>query len=858
MFDPLDKKNGPLLKALKRAKLLAFFSLTLEKASTSLWRIATWLLFFCGLWLFELPQLFGLWSAIPVLLIFVFGIFYFLKQDVGNFHLPCTKELEQRIETDTHLPHRPLESLKDSLANPEKIQTHALWQSRQERLPALLSRLKIAPPKAMIAGKDPYGLRMIALIFFACGILIAGPQSLERLNQGLMPVDFTSGKATKSSDFTFWITPPEYTGLPQIVLNGQAQDEPETLRIAQGSILKLSLQGRFGAPALFIDNTPYKLTRIEKHNFLLEMEIKPGSSLRLRHLFLTRAQWDFEFISDHSPQITQAGEPEALPEGGLRFPLTLYDDYGVQDLSVTMKLDEIVEDAPLGEPIIKTRSVMSGAASTFEIQPVYDFTAHSWAGLPVTFTFEAYDHNGQSARLEPIKTILPERIFTHPVAQKLIVLRKKLIWSPKNDYEALARDIEALLMRPVDFEDDKIAFLAMRAAASRLLWSPPTLETSKSVVVLLWDTALRLEDGNLSLAARDLREAQMALEEALKNPEMSEAEISQLMRNLREAMAEYFMELQREMQKQKSEGQIPPMVSPDMLSQMIDPDALRAFLDQMESAMRSGERSSAQEMLSRLQRLLDMMNPSLSAPMPPDIQMMSKGINELQELIERQEDLLTQTRAQMQNFSSIKDIIRNYGIVLPENKRAMDMLELESMPPAPSLKRNTPLTAPKINTQPNKVEQEALRYILGQLMLDADKILDNIPKDMGLAEQEMRGSATALDKNEPQTSVSHQEKVLEHLKKAQEDLTQQMIARMEKMTGMMISGSRGMRTDPLGRPYGDQDGNNSMFPGSKVKIPDEAEHKQAQEILKLLRKRSGEFKRPSGELDYYRRLLRQF
>ena len=37
-----------------------------------------------------------------------------------------------------------------------------------------------------------------------------------------------------------------------------------------------------------------------------------------------------------------------------------------------------------------------------------------------------------------------------------------------------------------------------------------------------------------------------------------------------------------------------------------------------------------------------------------------------------------------------------------------------------------------------------------------------------------------------------------------------------------------------------------------------AEQKKAQEILRLLRRRAGELDRPDVELEYYRRLLRQF
>ncbi len=226
-----------------------------------------------------------------------------------------------------------------------------------------------------------------------------------------------------------------------------------------------------------------------------------------------------------------------------------------------------------------------------------------------------------------------------------------------------------------------------------------------------------------------------------------------------------------------------------------------------------------------------------------------------QELIDRQEDLLKQTDEQAKTLKTLKALERSYGQPLPFNQNILRELELENMPPPPQSNDNQTLR-PLINTQNNMAEQEALRYILGQLMLDADQALGEIPENMGLAEREMRGSSEALGKNDPGSSVPHQEKALEYLKEAQEQLSQQLMARMKQLTGIRMSGG-GMRYDPLGRPYGEKGGTNP-FPGQEVEIPSEAEQKRAHEILRLLRRRAGEQNRPREELQYYRRLLRRF
>jgi len=87
-------------------------------------------------------------------------------------------------------------------------------------------------------------------------------------------------------------------------------------------------------------------------------------------------------------------------------------------------------------------------------------------------------------------------------------------------------------------------------------------------------------------------------------------------------------------------------------------------------------------------------------------------------------------------------------------------------------------------------------------------------------------------------------------------MRQQMQQMMKQMTFMAMSGGMGP-TDPLGRPLNEGEGQ-SMFPGSRIEIPDEATRKRVQDIMRTLREKSGDFSRPDYELDYFRRLLRQF
>lgn len=844
-------------------RLISAVLITLERVRDSFWQIFVFIGFFIALWLFQVPMILGAFGEGLAFVCFFGGLGYFIWRDAPGFHWPTRRDIDRRIEIDSKVSGRPLSGLHDQLVNPQEQTARDLWEIAKARLKALLPLLKPARLRGFMMEKDPYALRFGVLMALILGVMTAGPDAGYRIKSGLMPFSLPQMGFEKRDQYTVWITPPAYTKAPQLVL-GDKTIGGEVLKIPQGSLLKAIVHGGWGAPHLRLGDQVYDFTQSADKSYGLEVEVPPGSAaLDVRQTFRSLASWEYEVIPDQAPIITAADKPPiVLDNGELQFSLSVYDDYSAQYLNMHMKLDEMVADAPLGEPAFEQRSVASPAGQDFGITPVYDLSAHPWAGLPVVFEFEVTDQIGQTGRSEPIKAVLPERVFRHPVAKTLIALRKRLAWQPDAAivYAEISYDLEVLLTAKEMLHNDVVAYLGIRSAASRLGYNLPSIETTRSVMSLLWDTALRIEDGDLTLASRKLRDAQQALEDALKNPDITNDEISALMDDLREAMGEYFSELSREMQKRAENGEPLPMISPDMMNNALNAEALAKFLEQMEDSMRSGNRESAQEMLSQMQRLMDMLNPSMRAQMPEDMQMMQQGISALEELIKRQEALLAQTMEQAKIMEMMGGLGFDYGQVLPEDQDLMQEWGMEELPPAPGQKKDGQAAeAPFVNTQGNKVEQEALRYILGQLMLDVDAKIGEIPQSMGLAEQEMRASAEGLALNRPPVSVPHQEKAIEYLRESQKQLAEQLQKRLQQMTGFMIGfGNRQMRYDPLGRPYGGDESSGTPTDSSNVKIPDEAERRRVEEILQLLRDRASEQNRPREELEYYRRLLKRF
>lgn len=860
MIDPLDFEKTPLLTRLSRTRTAAAFVMWLETAAESLWRLASWCAVFAGLWMMQIPQVLG--DAGPALACAAFtaGMVFLTVRDLPHLRLPHRHDIDRRLERDSNLPHRPLAALEDRLANPRLEQTRTIWRHNLETAFAAVPLLRLPRPRPLLARRDPRALRMLAALTLVAGLAIAGPQWNKRLAYGLFPFNLT-GRTAHTSPITLWITPPDYTGLPRIVLEGSGKKDGEALKIPEGSTLKIRLSGGVFRPVLNMGDTETPLTLMGDRNWGLETQIRPGTKLTVKQALIPRATVPYSYIPDTPPVLTLEGGPETLEKGDLKFSLKAQDDYGVADLAMTMDLDPMIEDRPLGSPYEETRAVMTPPAAETPLSPVYGLSWHPWAGMPVVIGLEAVDRKGQKSALPPVFTTLPERAFSHPVAKKLAALRKSLIWTPAEAARDIPVDLETILQDPAAFGGDITVLLSLRSAATRLSLNTDA-ETIARVVELLWDTALRIEDGNLPHAARSLQEAQSRLEKLLQNPNATEEEIARAMHDLREAMAGYFQELARELQKRMAESGANNILPPEMFQNAVRPEELESFLDRLQSEALTGNRESAREMLSQLRKFTDRIDPSMSMSMPPQMQFMMDGISEMQELVQKQEELLDQTKKQADSLTAPPRTQRAYPQPVPFAPHTEDMMKewnLGAMPPPPQETQPPPAqekTPPPSSqtAQASKTEQEALRFILGRLMLESDEQLGEIPEPMQKAEQEMRGSAESLGAGDPAAAIPHQEAAIDYLQQSMQDMAQQMRQMMQAMAMFSLGGSS---LDPLGRPM--QEGNGpGFFPGSRVTIPDEAERKRVQEILKILRRRSGEVGRPDYELDYYRRLMKQF
>ena len=425
---------------------------------------------------------------------------------------------------------------------------------------------------------------------------------------------------------------------------------------------------------------------------------------------------------------------------------------------------------------------------------------------------------------------LPERVFNHPIARAIIEQRKALTLDP-TQREAVAEILSDLSARPALFNNDTVVFLALRTAQARLILDPGPAATS-AVEQLLWETALRVEDGNLSLAQRDLRNLQQQLQDALAR-NAPDAEIERLMNELQQAMDKYLQSMAENMQKMDpSQLEKMPPVDP---SRMISREDLKKMLDRARELARTGSKDAARDMLARLQEMLE----NLRAGRPMQAQGDSpqrQAMRAMRDMMQRQQQLLDKS------FRAARPQQGQRGQQGQQGQPGEGDGQGEMGDAAG--------------------QQEALRRMLGEMMRQMGEGQGDIPQPFGRAERAMRDAAEALQKGQPGQAVGPQTEALDQLQQAMRQMAEQM---QQQMGGEPGEGEpwgqpdenaprQRVDRDPLGRPLS---GNGSYDQGD-VKIPEQSDIQKSREILDELRRRAGERYRPEIERDYIDRLLKRF
>jgi len=779
------------------------------------------------------------------------------------------EHVHARLERDNALLHRPLNTLDDhplASAGDNRVTDH-LWRVHQQRVSETLGALRVRIPSPAMARKDPMALRMGVVLIATLAIGVGWKDAGPRLARAALPQLSQSDVA--SLKLEVWITPPAYTGMAPLFLTPMPQKDsarqdvalgPATrkpLEIPVGSAILVQISGGKGAPEIDLAGRRTELSvvgqRPEDGGYRGEAEVI-DADLKAQTLSVVSANrpvayWPIRVIADLPPVIAFIDPPKRVGQANLGLRFEARDDFALKSIRAVIRKSGN-GGKPSGEAEINVELAASGMGTkSSKGRSRHDYSAHPWAGTRVHVFLNAEDAKGQIGTTEAFDMVLPQRTFNHPVARLLIEQRKRLNESSGKSIAGVISALDDINENPALYFDDTVVFLNIAVARARLRHDQ-TPSAIESVQKLLWETALRIEDGEFAVADQDLRDAQERLSKAMRDGASPE-ELDRLMTELQSAVDKYMAALAEHLQRQG----ISELPSNPALRTMENSD-LQRMIERTRELAQTGSMAAAREMLTRLEQILDNIRDGARLTKPNgQMAKAQKMMDDLRGLAQRQQRLLDQTFDKMQNRQG--------------NANDQGQADDRSTPPTgrngPSLEKgqtatgSDPLSAMPGSLQDMTARQQELRQNLGQLMLQMDEMLGAIPEGLGDADQAMKGAGKALEKGDPVAAVPEQTKALDQLRGAANQAAEQLAKQMQGKMGLS-RGQRGQRPgegeDPFGRPEGGAQG--AVTGDDRVKVPNQRDTLRSREILDELHRRAGEQFRPRIEREFIDRLLRRF
>ena len=547
----------------------------------------------------------GLLPALPpalhllILIGFAATLGYLGYRAAKGLRAPAADAAARRLERDSGLAHRPLGVLADRPAGDDPM-AQALWQAHRDRAVAQLGRLSVARPSPGLAARDPCALRAAVLVALVASLGMAGREAPERLLAALLPpfAEPASAPTALAARFEAWVTPPAYTGAPPQFLKA----EGGAVAVPAGSRLHMVFSGSANPPELRLGGAAHAFARMDAQSHALELPLTEGGALVLKRDGRDVAQWALTLTPDAPPVVTWDPSPARAGRGlGLRMPWKAEDDWGLVALRVELRLKQ----RPSAPPVTQDMPLPGGAPRQAQGAAQHDFSAHPWAGLEVEARLFARDGAEQEGKSEGAFLVLPERRFSHPVAQQLIALRRALSLDP-SAREPARRELDRISNAPEAFEHDTGMYLTLRSARHRLMRDRRD-EAVPEVQQILWDIAVALEEGRTDRSARALAQAREALREALeearregaeRSPE-ERAELQRRIQELREAIRRHLEALAERMQRENNEA-----LAYDPQQRVFDRRELERRTRRLEDAARDGRQEDADREMAELEEML--------------------------------------------------------------------------------------------------------------------------------------------------------------------------------------------------------------------------------------------------------------
>jgi uncharacterized protein (TIGR02302 family) len=834
-----------------------------------------------GLWL-DAPR----WARGFGVLALVLGVVITLLP-LREFRLPSRKEALDRIDRASGLASHPASVIDDRLGNgTSDPATQTLWNLHRRRAEQAVALLRTGGPSPRMVDLDIYAMRATVLAALIATGFVAGPEKYARVAAAF---DWRfDASPRKDYRIDAWIDPPAYTGKTPVMLSLGSNQNPQQIEAPSGSIvvihapggnLDMEVKGALAAAAKD-NNTDVRdsLTAAANPsagrrdgNGETRLVLRGDATLTLGHSGAPLGAFDIHAILDQPPSIALTAAPKFNARGSMTLKYSVADDYGVTGAEASFAKPVLPGGHPAKRSLVDPPRIplllppppdLSGEAET-----TADLSEHPWAGARVEMTLTARDEGGNEGSSDPVEITLPQKPFVKPLARALAEQRRNLILAPE-DKARVANALDALMIAPEVFDTGAGVYLGLRVAFDRL----KAAHSDSDLVAaadFLWQMALRIENGDLSEAERDLRAAEQQLRDALQR-NAPEDEIRKLGDNLRAAMDKFLQELAAQ---QNDQDRWDNSAALDGRGRSISPKDLQRMLGQMQEMLRSGDSANAQKMLEQLQNILENLRVARPRKASPRAREMRRGLDELGQMSQDQQDLRDETYQSGQPDRHRHREDRGQ-LGLPSQPTLGDIFGQDGGANEGGFDRqgNGQVPGPKSGMSPRAGQtndadlarrQKALRDRLENLQKRLDETGAGA-KGLDDARNAMRDAENALGQGPGGTdgAVDAQGRAVEALREGAQKLAENMRGEAEGSgageeagEGQDGQGPQGQfgdaeGTDPLGRQMESLRGfdPSARFPGAE----------RARRVLDELRRRLGESTRPREEMDYLERLLRRY
>ncbi len=792
---------------------------------------------------------------------------------LSRIRLPGTADADRMLEERNALPHQAIRVQDDRPATDNALGA-ALWREHQARMARMIGALDTGLPRPDIARHDPFALRAVPVLL-ACVAFAYSYSNRAGLVSDAFRLPQTSIE-TANIRVDAWVTPPPYTGRAPIFLTGKpepavaGEEATGAITIPQFSDITVRITGAGAeAPVRYAEtgaSEPVAIPVVGAEDNEKQTEAKAaedtsadparGATAVRNHvykvvkdgeLFVGNQRWAFKITPDGVPQIAFDGIPRPTINAALEISFVASDDYGVAQAFAEIKpLDAPAEGARALYPLpeyrldLPRRNAREAKGTTSR-----NLSEHPLAGKRVQVTLVARDAAGQEGRSPPQDMILPARQFSQPLAGAVAEQRQVFALNA-NDLPRAIDLNDAVTSLAEDWIPNLTHFLLLKSARARMALAYND-DMLRDAAGYLWEIALGIEDGDLSLAERRLREAQQALSDALER-NASDQEIAKLMQELRQAMQEYMQALaEQAMKNPRMTGKLDP-------NNIMRQQDLEKMMDQIENLARSGARDQAQQLLSELQRMMNNLQAGRGhQQMGEQNDAMRQQMDKLGKLMQEQQQLMDETfkfdqalRDRMQRGDPLQgEDSELFGQEMPQ-----DPGQQGDPNGQPSPLDNMTAEQLKDALKQLKEQQDALGKQLGELNKGLESMGIKPGKGFGDAKREMDGASGALGKGQGEQAVGNQGRALQALREGAQDMMNQMQGQGQG-PGMGVPQYGQNGRDPLGRR---QQNLGPEF-GDQVKVPDEIDSQRARQILEEIRRRLGDSLSPEAERQYLERLL---